>query len=194
MCSSDLPTQNLLIINVPTEERVSAVQFVQNTRTGAWCTWSGINVDCWGRSDSRIFAGTNVGTTLEYGQVFEDDGVPITCICVQAYNAFGSPGDKTFTQLRPHLRKPVGYDPLVSLLFDWDPEIPSYSPPAAVSSGPTWDEIYWDQEFWGGASQTGLNWLGVEGHGVAAAVVVVSQSETPVTYNGGLIAYIEGGV
>ncbi len=187
------PTQNLLIINVPTEERVSAVQFVQNTRTGAWCKWTGINVNCWGRTDNRIYAGTNAGTTIEYGQTTEDDGVPITCISVQAHNTFGTPEDKTFTQIRPYLRKPVGYEPMVSLLFDFDPDIPSFSPPAAVSSGPTWDEVYWDEEYWGGSSQTTLNWIGVEGHGVAAAVVVVSQSETPVTYNGGLIAYVAGG-
>jgi hypothetical protein len=190
----EYPAQNLLIINIPTEERASAEQFVMNTRTGAWARWTGIDVGCWGRLSSEIYAGTSVSTTVQYGEALMDDNEAIEALCVQAYNAFGDPKRKRFLRVRPQLRKSIDYKPLVRLLFEFDPNRPDVTAPVAVASGPTWDEVYWDVEFWGGQTTSTFNWLAINGHGVAAALVIASSSETPIVYNGGLIAYEAGGI
>jgi hypothetical protein len=190
----EYPAQNLLIINIPTEERVSAEQFIMNTRTGAWARWTGINVGCWGRKASSIYAGTNVSTTVQYGEALMDNGEAIDAMCMQAYNAFNDPRRKRFVRVLPQYQKAVDYKPLVELRFGYNPDRPDVSAPVAVSSGPTWDAVYWDVEYWGGTIDSTFQWQSIIGHGVAAALVIATSSETPVIYNGGLIAYETGGI
>jgi hypothetical protein len=189
----EFPSKGLLIINVPTEERVSAVQYVMNTKTGAWARWTGLNADVWGLKGADMYFGKNNGRTSRFGHVESDDGAAINPFLVQAYNAFGNPMRKRFTRFRPQFHGPETYRPLVDLLFEYDPDIPTYSPPTAVSSGTPWGSP-WGSPWAGAAGVSTFGWQAIHGTGVAAALVISASTKSTMQYNGGLVAYETGGI
>lgn len=50
------PRYRMAVFNVPTST-TTAFQFVVNTETGAWCTYSSLNATCWGIFGERPFFG-----------------------------------------------------------------------------------------------------------------------------------------
>jgi hypothetical protein len=190
----EYPSRGLLIINIPTAERSTAEQFVMNSKTGAWCRFTGLNAGVWGVKGTDIYFGRSDGKTSLFGDALDDDGTAVTVLCVQAFNAFNDPRRKSFKRFRPQLHRPEGYAPLVDMLFEYDPDIPTYSPPTAANSGSPWDVSPWDTSAWDGESVSTFGWQTVNGAGVAAAPVVSASTETPMQYNGGLVAYEVGGI
>lgn len=188
----EYPRRSMLIINVPTVERESAVQFVMNTKTGAWARWTDLHTGVWHMSGNTLYFGTHAGAVQAFDTGFEDDGAPIDGICVQAYNTFGDPREKVFRQFKPQMIKPQSYKPVVDVLIDFDPVIPSYTPSIAVSSGWEWDVTEWDDLIWGDTNLASFDWLPIRGNGTAGALVVVFSADSRVQYNGGLVRYEAG--
>jgi hypothetical protein len=189
----EFPSEGLLIINVPTSERVSAQQFVMNTKTGGWSRWTGIAANVWGGKGAQMYFGASDGTTSRFGHVATDDGAAINPFIVQAYNAFNDPRRKRFVRFRPQLHGPEGYAPLVDVLFEYDPDVPAYSPPTAVSSGTPWGSP-WGSPWSGAAGVSTFGWQAIQGTGVAAALVISASTRATMQYNGGLVAYETGGI
>ncbi len=190
----EYPRRGLLIINVPVVERSTSHQYVMNTKTGAWCRWLSIDAACWGLKGDTLYVGRSDGTVRSFDDTYEDDGAPIDALSVQAYNAFGDPSRKRWVRFQPQMVKPETYAPAVDILLNYTPEIPSYSAPLSPASGWIWDVTSWDDLTWGDENLSTFDWLTIRGHGVAGALVVAVSGDTPVQYNGGLVAYEPGGV
>lgn len=52
------PKDNLIIITIPTTPGTTAIHYVMNTASGAWCYWDNFTAFCWTRWGNEIYFGT----------------------------------------------------------------------------------------------------------------------------------------
>jgi hypothetical protein len=148
---------SLAIFNVPTATLKSAVQYVQNVLTGAWCRFAGINAFAWETANGLIFfggvnaAGTNGVFQWDVGS--DDDGAPIVATVQQAFSAFGEPGrQKLFTMIRPLLNTNALVQPALDILTDYKTGAPT-AVATVVDASQTGQQIRYD---WTGVGATGF--------------------------------------
>ena len=180
---------SMLIVNVPSIEAPGTYeQHVMNTRTGAWCRFTGMNALTWGElGDSLYFAAQDENTIFQADTGQNDDGADIEGRVDQAFSHLG---DKTalkrWTMVRPVLQSDDATAFTVGLAMDYG-EPPGF---AAVSStateGVEWDsaEATWDVAEWASEGIIKRDWQAVSGLGYAASVVlkVSTQSAAPAWY------------
>lgn len=158
-----------MIINVPVTASV-VHQHVMNTRTGAWCRYTGIPAQTWGMYNDQIYFGSTDGVVYkaEYGAT--DNGTAITADAVPAWNYFGSRTRlKHWTAAQPVLRSngsSLSYG--LALRTDFDQSLrPAQQGTASVATtawGSAWGST------WAIGSQVFREWRGVAGIGYNAGV------------------------
>lgn len=113
------PKGTRLVVNVPTEENASAVQYVMNTLTGAWCEFDGHNANCWLVYNDLLYFGGMDGTVYkaDTGSVDYDD--PIVAVGQAAYTALGTPNIKTWKMIRPLISASGVYRPGIGVSTDF---------------------------------------------------------------------------
>jgi len=180
------PAENQLWLNVPvTGTGASAVpttyQYVMNTITKNWCSYSSMNFNTFELFSDVPFAGG-------YGYVAKcwdgntdnptaDTSSGITVNAIQAFNYFGNRGLlKRFTMMRPMIYSNGTPSIAGSINVDFDltdnTAALAVNPPAASS----WDSGTWDTSVWGGGDLTlSRQWQSVSGVGTAGAVRLKSQ-------------------
>jgi len=172
----EFPSQSLVIINVPWQERVTAYQYVINIDTGAWCRFTGVNANCWSLLGDDLFFGTSEGKTYKFGEHLSDDGDPISYTIQLAYNKCGGPYAKVFQAARLLMMATVGYNPGVEIKLDYDSNPPNVTPPAGgTAAGPEWDVAEWDVADWGVSVESRSRWQSVYGEGRAVSVVLAGN-------------------
>lgn len=167
---ASLPTKNLLIINVPTEEDVSAFQFAQNVLTGAWCTLSGFDALCWEEMDGELYFGT-VDTVVKGWTGYTDYGSAITAVARDRFHPFGVEGQKHWKLYRADLS--LSGTASVSMGLDVDYKISTSftSGFSKTFSGDVWDSAIWDTAVWGEVETPVESWLTPQAYpGYVAAV------------------------
>lgn len=143
------PNVNALIVNVPQAVDGTTVQYVMNTITKAWCSFSGwaANTQCVFKNELYQASGTTVskcwvGTS--------DAGTPITGTVQQSYSKMGYGYQKEVALVRPNVS--VDNAATLSLAFDTDfkvfgsnGSVTSYSPATGAA---LWDTGVWDTATW----------------------------------------------
>lgn len=125
---------NLAIYNVPTAELNTAVQFVQNLQTGAWCRFTGMNAICWAIMDERAFFGADDGV-CRFDEGVSDNGEVIEASLKCAFNHFGDPSRlKQFVMARPILNATANIQPAIELLIDFADRTPTAVPTTVMDS------------------------------------------------------------
>lgn len=164
------PAQGLLLLNVPTVDAAQSVQYVMNTLTGAWCSFSGWNAMCFEIfNGSLYFGGVNGTVYLAYAGA-TDTGAPITYRMSCAYNYFDEPGRiKTANMLRPYIQADAAINPTVNIDTDFATSVPSVSSTGLLNAS-LWDSAIWDTSTWGYPYVSVLNWLSVNGLGTALSI------------------------
>jgi len=139
-------SQELLIINAPLNNQESN-QHVMNTRTGAWCRFTGINMNCLEILDDGIyFSGIN-GNLYKLFDGNNDNGTDIKGYVQQAYNNFGVGDIKAWKLIKFAISAALKVD--LQLVFGVD-----YNEPKTVFVSPfevdgaLWDEATWDESSW----------------------------------------------
>lgn len=118
-CGVNYPKGNFLIINVPTGA-ATAVQFVMNTITGAWCKFTGLNASSWVVYQDNLYftsSDANVVMKADYGYADEVPGDPVpteinprTIKLWTAYNGFDDPAiEKQFVSAIPYIYMSEGF-------------------------------------------------------------------------------------
>jgi hypothetical protein len=148
------PLQNALLINVPT-----VGQFVMNTATGAWCTFTGWStISCMCLWNGVLFGGDSVGTvrqlwnTLSYSDQARLAGsrADIVATAQTSFNYLGrSKGLIKPTMFRPQL----AYEDLLEVRWGMSvdfsyPKINSVNLRSGVVSSAIWDVSPWDTTPW----------------------------------------------
>lgn len=82
------PRQSMVLVNIPNGVDLYE-QYVINTRTGAWCSFEGMNAFSWSLFDENLFfGGDGVVYQADYG--FNDDGEDITADGETSFSYLGS--------------------------------------------------------------------------------------------------------
>ena len=160
---------SLFIVNVPITSSQS-VQHVRNTSTGAWCKFTGINALSFAVSDGTLFFAATDGKVYRYGGK-SDNGSFIPLRATQAYNYFGSPGNKkqvTTVEVQSNFAYPKYLYSDFWADFSEETLPPTLEPPEPIPS--EWDVGAWDASSWDQSSdRTIVERRNVEGFGYALA-------------------------
>ena len=150
-----------LVLNVPGQD--ANYQYLQNTISGAWAKFSGLDATCWVYSELGLFFGRD-GEVVRAWFGNSDDGNPIVGDCLQAFNDFGTKvQSKYFTMIRPYIA--TGGNP--SILYALNGDYMGRQPDGALITTPPdwmiWGSMIWGSMIWGGSLQQVQNWLTVGG-------------------------------
>lgn len=190
----EYPKGGLLIENIPTSERVTAVQAVMNTRTGAWCRFTGINAGCWGLLGDELYFGGHDGTVYKYGGVYDDDGEVINAVSASAFSDLGSNNIKLINAIRPLISAPDGYGPLIAFRVDYDLGTVTYSATESATEGSYWDESDWDTAEWAIGTVANQQWQAVAAKpGTYISAVLGVAVNEPVRFDAVDVLYEPGG-
>lgn len=156
-----VPTENLLLINVPLAEFELSQQFVMNTITGAWALFSGWNAFCWETAGSGLFFGGD-GFVAQAASGTDDFGNPINARVKTAFQYFRSSRQKHFKLFRPiiHASDDIPVDFGIDVDFD-DISVDYSAPSTPGASAPLqsyWDKAVWDEGLWGADETLRSNW------------------------------------
>lgn len=198
------PKGNLAILNVPQVQNQTAVQFVMNTNTGAWCSFSGIDANVWEilATENTIFFGGNDGTVYQWDVGSGDGDMAITATVQTAFNYHGDKGRlKNWTLIRPIITSDGSVIPGMGLAIDFAQPTFVSLPSAVTSTGATWDVSKWDEALWPLEGLTSSVWQTVSGTGQCASVVTRvstiangTASGVLLRLNGWTMAYEKGGL
>jgi hypothetical protein len=110
----------LIIVNVPTAEHVSAVQYVKATQNGAWTRFTGIPAICWGQANGMIYFGSNDGA-YRWDVGATDNSEAIVPDVLPAFNSFGNRAvQKESTMVRALIYAPSIVRPALEVVADYD--------------------------------------------------------------------------
>src|SRR5689334_21794626 len=113
------PRGNWAIVNVPVTENESQYQFIMNTITGSWCTFAGMDANCWQLLGDDLYFGGNAGDIYIADTGYTDNGAGILAQLKSAFNYLGARGtNKYVTMLRPVYR--ANGNPTIQLGVDMD--------------------------------------------------------------------------
>lgn len=162
------PRQRYLIINVPTVTNASQVQLVMNTLTGSWCTFEGMNAGCWGVANDLLYFGGNDGTVHQANNGFLDNGDQINWVVQPAWQMPGGAANKFFKMVRPVMITGGGVSFGISVLVDFDTNVPIGAPSSTPFVGAVWPMTWpW---IWGGENILDQRWQSVGAIGTWASI------------------------
>lgn len=145
----------LAIFNIPTASDSTAVQFVQNTQTGAWCRFTGINAICWETANDKIYFGS-AGGVFQWDYGSSDNNVAITYDLKGAFSNYGYVGNKQFTMARPLMNTIDAVSPALDVNVDYQDTAPAVTPVVVPSS------VY--------TAAMRYDWTGISGLGYVGAL------------------------
>lgn len=179
----------LAILNIPVVENSTAVQYVMNTLTGAWCQFIGLNSNCWEVLNDVPFFGANDGGVYQWdygsGDFIGTQNLSISATVQTAFNYFDSRGHlKRWTMARPILTTDGSVTPGIGLNIDFGTGAPVSIPATSKNSGAQWDVSVWDQAVWPINSGLVANWTTVEGIGQCASIITTVSTFDNGTANG----------
>lgn len=110
----------LIIINVPTEEDVSAYQYVRTSERGAWTRFTGIPAICWGTANGMVYFGAEEGV-YRWDIGASDNSEPIVTDVLPAFSDFGDrTRTKEFTMVRALFYAPSIVKPALDVVVEYD--------------------------------------------------------------------------
>ena len=171
-------SQNMLIINVPFN--TGPQQFVMNTISKAWASFSGFDAKCWELSNDQMYFGAT-GYIGHFWNAYSDNGNNINADIQQAYSYFDARGQlKRFTMIRPIFQTDNGIPGVlagINVDFATQNDLGTVSFNAQNVAIGSWDNAIWDESQWGGALSITKSWQGVTGLGYSGGVVMKIASQ-----------------
>jgi hypothetical protein len=162
-----------IVVNVPTSTTTSQ-QYVQNTFTGAWCRFTGMDARCWALLQDQLFFG---GATAVYlaDDGASDNGAAINARVRTAFNRHKTQGLKRYTMVRPTMTANADPRATLGLDVDYDQQAPlsGFTVSAAAA---LWDSAIWDIDVWGGSSLNVRGWTAAGALGRVVSVQMVTST------------------
>jgi len=147
---------SLIIVNVPTAELTTSVQYVRSLQGGAWCRFTGLNAFCWETANGQIYFGSTAGV-YRWDIGASDNGETIVADVLPAFQDFGNRTvTKSFGMVRALLRAPAIVRPALNVVTDYDKNTIPTAVQTVVTAGdidPTDSDVIRDD--WTGATGDG---------------------------------------
>jgi hypothetical protein len=173
--------RNAMILNIPQANGVY-IQYVMNTITGAWCSFSAWNAACFITFNGVLYFGL-AGGMVGQGWVQDSDGDATQAIVASvqtAFTPFGRAGQvKKLMQFRPL----ITIDRSITLGWGFVTDyrvgaITSYFD-SAVGQFYYWDIALWDVSYWATEPFRLIRWLtasSIEGYAVSVLLQMTTQN------------------
>ena len=142
------PLGTRAILNVPQLENETAIQYVMNTVSGAWCRFTGMNANCWEIFQEQPYFGGNDGIVYRADTGGDDAGEAIAADLQSAFTDLDSPLLKTFTMIRPFIITDGDVSPGLALNVDYRSDAQVDTVPASIAAAAQWDIADWDVDLW----------------------------------------------
>lgn len=163
--------------------------------TGAWSRFTLPGVTTWCEHAGKLYFGTTAGKVCRY-EGADDAGEPIAHRAVCSFDRYGTAARKIWKRCRLIMSAPLRYQPLVSMLCDYQ-EVPATAAEAAVASEHWyWPDVSWFSQPMPWRRETSHRlepWQSLGRNAVAGALAVAMRSTAPVVWTGFDVAYTEGG-
>lgn len=178
-------TQTNLFIGTPDlggETRV----LVANTRTGAWATITGWDVQCSAIFQDRFYFGTGGGLVVQGDVEGADQGRPYSARYVPKFQELGTADTKVACHARILARATERVQPRLVAFSDYTigQFAAEFDAPAPV--GAVWGSSIWGSAIWGGGLQQRafFDWQAVsaQGFSIAPALIIGSNSGVRPTF------------
>lgn len=177
------PARRMAIVNVP-DPALGTYQFIMNTETLAWTLFSGMMATSWAVFQGNLYFGTAASGVWQADAGSADNGVPIDCRSVGAWQRLND-------GLAPKSTTLVGIDCIIDtnatiyggVSFDYRAITPSaLGISSTVVSSAIWDSSLWDNALWTGTQAVRLI-ADASGEGVVFAptirAIIKGTSSTP---------------
>jgi hypothetical protein len=175
------PNQQLALLNIPQSPNIQQVQFVMNTLTGAWCSFSGWNANTFALFQDNLYFGDNNGNINQAYISLGDNMNPIAADMQCAFNWLDEPGKvKRMTMIQPLLT--IGQTTTPTLAIDTDFEVSTaVATVSEIIGGSLWNIDLWDSALWAGGNRNYISWLSVDalGHAMAVRLRVTINGNVP---------------
>jgi hypothetical protein len=159
------PSFDALVVNImPPSSQTVQNQYVMNTITGKWSSFSGWSARCFHVFNGQLYYGAAGGLVIKAwdaaGLLVSDNGTDITTTCHTAYNAFGSIASLKHVDLfRALLAYSGSVDVRWGISADFvTPALSSFVPRGASTIGSPWDTSSWDTSAWSPDTQRYKIW------------------------------------
>jgi uncharacterized protein YaiE (UPF0345 family) len=197
------PSQNAIIVNIPTFVGTATDQYVMNTLTQSWCRFQGWNAGCFIVWKGNLYFGSET-TVMQAWTGPADNGAYITGVALTAYSYLtpsyapfmNQTGLKHFKLIRPVLLVNGAYDLYIGVNVDFDDSQDYSIVLASQATGSLWDTALWDTGVFGSGPATSKQWNSVgvnDGYAVAAKMQIRSKIAT-VKWQSTDFVYERGGV
>lgn len=179
------PSKTMLVVGIPSAGSQSKLAYVSNTKTGAWCRFTGWDIRVLHIYSNRLFFGTRDGYIVEGEVTGADMGAPYSAVVVPKFQDFGDASEKATLHARIIARANNAFTPQLFANADYQTAVPT---PLAADSDEdtnTWDSGVWGTSVWGAATDTKARvseWQGVGAVGQALSPglqVTTGRTTTP---------------
>lgn len=173
-----VPRESVLVIQVPPTPQGVYQQFAMNTITGAWCTFSNMNMVSTAMLGGQLYFSDNQGRICKglfgnYDAVTAEDpnGSAIEGDVQGPFNSFGTPAQlKKFQMVRPIFLAETAPSVLLQLNTQYAVNNVAGSPNFSGYNVGTWDGSNWNEAYFAGIINTYQAWVGVFGLGYYGSV------------------------
>lgn len=165
-------SENMLLLNVPVNEGLHQQQYVMNVITGAWCRFTGYEVNCMTVMGGELYAGRN-GAVSKLWSTHYDNGVDITGELKSAFNYFGSTSIKSFKMIRPIVATNGSPELAAGMNVDYEN---TDNTATATYSGTTlakWGISLWGIGLWASGLPVLRNWIELSKEGICGSSHIV---------------------
>lgn len=154
-----LPNQSAFIFNVPVADQgVSAIQYVMNTTTKQWCSFSGWNASALAIFNRELYYADATKITKAWNGK-ADCGANIVANAQTAFNNFGSASqEKHFKLVRPMLLVDGQLDFSIGLAIDFQQNLMLSTATLTPVTGAVWDTAIWDASYWAAGLEVKSAW------------------------------------
>lgn len=187
------PSENALLVNVPTTEDSAAKQFAMNTSTNAWALFSGWNAVSWEVLGNDIYFGGN-GYIAKAFSGNNDFDANIVATAKTAFTYLSYPGYKHFKLIRPILKSSSAVNVELALDTDFNSEVFGNAIAFAAPLDYVWDTATWDSGLWADDYTVRQEWRTVFAKGgfcvsvclrIASKDIIIGWSSTDFLYQRG---------
>lgn len=127
------PKGTRLIVNIPTSENATAIQYVMNTITGGWCEFDAHNANCWIVYNDNLYFGDNTGTVHRADIGALDYDSEIVAVGQTSYSAYKNANVKRWSLVKPLIVASGSLRPEIGVSADFS-ETDTLSTQAASTS------------------------------------------------------------
>lgn len=162
------PNADMLLLNVPLTEGANQVQYVMNSKTGAWCDFSEWDANCFEVSNGELYYGGD-GVVKKAWDGFDDDDTNIISEAKTAFDYFKDKSKKSYKMAKPYIRTNGSPTVELGINVDYEDGDTLGTLTFTASSSALWGVALWGISLWQTGLQTVKNWIGISGLGFCVA-------------------------